>query len=720
MNAFYLTIDEEKIAHLVFDLPGEKVNKLSLKELEELDAILGEIETKKEIRALVITSAKEGIFIAGADLKSFEGIFKKPHLAKEVLDRGHDVFNRIEALPFPSIAVINGVCLGGGLELALACTYRVVGDHPKTSLGLPETTLGIFPGWGGTQRLPRLIGLREGLKAILSGQSYNAQKAFKVHLADEIFSSEFLNEKIKEWVLKATTNEGEKAILARRKRRGMGTMLFEGNPLGRFLVYWQAKKNVLEKTKGHYPAPIAALQVIKETFSGSLQKGLKKEKDFFLKSMSSDLRFAPYLIHLFFTSEAMKKELASKEPSKNSVNTVGVLGAGIMGSGIAWLFSYCGFSVRMKDVNWEAIGKGYKAVWEIYKILIRKRKLTFYQANQKFHRVGGTVDYKGFRQLDLIVEAAVENLELKKKILGELELQVKKEAVIATNTSSLTIQELAETMECPERLVGMHFFNPPSLMPLVEIVAGPQTKREIVETAFNVALSLKKTPIVVGDCSGFLVNRVFCHGFIEIIQMLQEGIAMERLDRVFLQFGFPMAPFVLADEIGNDVNLKAMRSFEKAYGSRMLVPPILEAVNEKGWYGKKEGKGFYLYRNGVVDKPNPEINKLLEPILSHPKELSDEEIIDRVMLAIINEAARCLEEKIVSSPAYLDVALVFGVGFPAFRGGPLRYADTQGIDVLIDKLIHYENRFGERYAPCSYLKKMQEKGEKRFYPVHES
>lgn len=716
MSAFQLTIDEQQIAHLVFDLPGEKINKLSLNELDELDQILAEIETKNEIQALVITSAKEGVFIAGADLKSFEGIFKEPRLAEEVLEKGHAVFDRIAALPFPSIAVINGVCLGGGLELALACTYRIVGDHPKTSLGLPETTLGIFPGWGGTQRLPKLVGLTEGLKAILSGQPYTAQKAIKVHLADVIFPSEFLDEKVKEWVCTAITKEGRKNILSRRTHSGIGSLLLEKNPVGRALVYWQAKKNVLEKTKGHYPAPLAALEVVQETFSGSLSAGLKKEREAFLKGMPKALRFAPNLIHLFFASEAIKKEYSTKNPSSLPVQSVGVLGAGIMGSGIAWLFSYRDIPVRMKDVTWDAVGKGYKAIWDTYKILVRKRKLTSNQANQKFHQVGGTVDYEGFRHLDLVVEAAVENKELKQKILGELEQQVRNEAIIATNTSSLTIQELAQTMQHPERFVGMHFFNPPSLMPLVEIVAGPQTNKEVVEAAFEVALKLKKTPVVVGDCSGFLVNRVFGHGFVEMIQMFQEGIAMERLDRLFLRFGLPMAPFVLADEIGNDVNLKAMKSFEKAYGMRMAVPSILEAVNDKGFLGKKSGKGFYLYRNGAVDRPNPEVIELLKMVPKNRQEsLSDEEVIDRVMLAMINEAARCLGEKVVSDPAHLDVALVFGVGFPPFRGGLLRYADEQGVDVIMEKLHRFEARFGEKYVPCDYLKGMQERGEKRFY-----
>lgn len=707
-EAFNLTIDPEGIARLVFDYPGEKVNKISLDVLDQLDSVLDGIKDNKQIKALVITSAKDGIFIAGADLKSFEGLFKDFDLAEKMIKKGHNVYNKLEDLPFPSIAVIDGVCLGGGLELALACTYRVVGDNSKTTLGLPETKLGIFPGWGGTQRLPRLVGLMEGLKMILAGSTVDAKKAFKINLADAIFASEFIKDRTNEFVSQILTKKGKEKVLERRKSTGLMSLLFERNPIGRAFVFWKSRSSVLQKTKGQYPSPLAALELVKQTYTMPLKKGLKKEVDTFIKSMSGAFKYAPNLIYIFFNSEQMKKDPGKIDETVRGkkVNSVGVLGAGTMGSGIAWLMSYRDIPVRMKDVNWEAVGHGFKSAWDTYKVLIKKRKLKPAQANRKFHLISGTVDYSGFDKLDFVIEAAVENLELKHKILKELEANVREDAIIATNTSSLTIDELAPALKHPERLVGMHFFNPPGRMPLVEIVSGKETSPEAVQTVFELCQRLKKTPVVVGDCSGFLVNRVFAHGFIEIMRMLEEGVPQERLDRLFLKFGLPMAPFVLADEIGNDVNLKAMRSFEKAYGIRMEVPKLLEKVNEKELYGKKVGKGFYIYDKNSK-KINPEIATLVPE--QNGTKISDTDAIDRVMLAMINEAARCLQEDIVHNPGYLDMALVFGVGFPPFRGGLLRYADSIGIEKLMHKYDHLVSTYGERFAPCEKLKEMEAK-----------
>ncbi|ADI38626.1 Fatty acid oxidation complex subunit alpha [Waddlia chondrophila 2032/99] len=705
-KAFHLTIDPNGIARLAFDYPGEKVNKISLEVLEELDAVLEGIKDNQQIKALVITSAKEKIFIAGADLKSFERLFKNFDLAEGMIKKGHSVYNKLEELPFPSIAVIDGVCLGGGLELALACTYRVVGDSSKTTLGLPETNLGIFPGWGGTQRLPRLVGLMEGLKMVLTGRPVDAKKAFKIHLADAIFPSEFMKEKTDAFVEEILTSKGKEKVLERRKSRGLMSLLFERNPIGRAFVFWQSRRSVLQKTKGQYPSPLAALDLIQNTYTMPLKKGLKKEVEAFVKSMSGAFQCAPNLIYIFFNSEQMKKDpgMIGGQATGKEVKSVGVLGAGVMGSGIAWLMSYRDLPVRMKDVNWKAVGSGFKSAWDTYKVLIKKRKLKPAQANRKFHLISGTIDYTGFDKLDFVIEAAVENLELKHKILKELEANVRPDAIIATNTSSLTIDELAPALKHPERLVGMHFFNPPARMPLVEIVSGEKTSPEAVQTVFELCQRLKKTPVVVGDCSGFLVNRVFAHGFVEIMRMLEEGVPQERLDKLFLKFGLPMAPFVLADEIGNDVNLKAMKSFESAYGIRMEVPKLLEKLNEKQLYGRKVGKGFYIY-----DKKSKKINPEITSFLPHQNgmNISDTDAIDRVMLAMINEAARCLQENVIHNPGYLDMALVFGVGFPPFRGGLLRYADSIGIEKLMDKYGHLVSTYGERFVPCEKLKEMQ-------------
>lgn len=713
-DAFRLSIDPEGIGHLVFDLPDEKINKISVPVLEELDTILEGLKDNTQIKVLLITSPKKGIFIAGADLNSFESFFRDYELGKRAVTMGHSVFSKLENLPFPTIAVIDGACLGGGLELALACTYRVVGDGPKTSLGLPETTLGLFPGWGGTQRLPRLVGLTEGLKMILTGKAVNAKKAWKIKLADAILPSEFLEEKVSEFVKECLSEKGKKKILERRKRKGVMTWALERNPVGRALVFWQAEKGVLKKTKGQYPAPLAALDIVRKTFALPLEKGLKYEREKFASAVENELRYATNLIQIFFTSEAIKKDPGVAEVKKPAldVKSVGVIGAGVMGSGIAWLMSYRDIPVRMKDISWEAVSKGYAYAWDTYKTLMKIRKLKPNEANRKFHQLAGTVDYTGFKKLDLVIEAAVENIDLKHKILEEIEGAVRSDALIATNTSSLTVQELADKMKHPERFLGMHFFNPPARMPLVEIVAGEKTSPEAIATAVEFCKKLKKTPIVVKDCSGFLVNRVFARGFVEIMRMLEEGVEMERLEKLFLKFGLPMGPFVLADEIGNDVNLKAFRGFEHAYGDRMHMPELLTEVNARELYGKKVGKGFYLYKN-KKKTPNPEIAKILgEKVKSI--EISDEEIIDRSVLAMINEAALCLEEGVVANPRYLDLALIYGIGFPPFRGGLLRYSDTRGAKSIVSKLKQFQLVYGDRYKPAELLLE-KERENKGFY-----
>lgn len=713
-SVFTMTVDAKGIARVVFDYPGEKINKITLQVLDELEALLENARVNPNIKAMTISSAKDGIFIAGADLHSFEGFFRDHALGAKAIEAGHRVFRKLETLPFPTIAVINGACLGGGLELALGCTFRIVGDHPKASIGLPETSIGLFPGWGGTQRLPRLVGLMEGLNLILSGKPVPAKRAFAIHLVDAIYAWQFLDRGVEAFLEQCLSPEGRKKIIDRRKRRGLYAFLLEGNFIGRALLFWQSKRSVLQKTKGHYPAHLAALDVVKRGNALPLEQGLKLERDTFVKAFEGDFSKAHHLIQLFFTGEAIKKDagLPSKQAKAAPVHAVGVLGAGTMGSGIAWLMSYKDIPVRMKDINWEAVGKGMAAAWSTYSTLMKIRKVTPKQANRKFHQIAGNTDFTGFHKVDLVVEAAVEDLTLKHKLLRELENEIRPDAIVATNTSSLTLKELYPAMRHPERLVGMHFFNPVSRMPLVEVVAGEKTTPEAVATAVEFCKRVGKTPIVVGDCSGFLVNRVFVRGFEEIMRLLEQGVPMERLDKAFVKFGLPMAPFILADEIGNDVNFKVFKSFEKAYGERMAVPKILETIVEHKLYGKKVGKGFYIHK-GKKAEPNPQIAEFLGKGRKEVS-LSDEQLVERAMLAMINEAAACLDEKIVTNPAYLDLALVYGVGFPPFRGGILAYADTLGIGHVVTRLKELQKEFGERFAPSQRLVDMDKQG-RTFY-----
>ncbi len=709
-NAFTLTISEDEIAELKFDLPGEKVNKFSPDVLKELEAKIEEA-SKKEIKLLKLTSGKEGIFIAGADLHSFEPAFKDPSKAQEIISTGHRVFDKLSALPFPTVAVINGACLGGGLECALSCTFIVVTDSPKTVLGLPETTLGIIPGWGGTQRLPRRVGLSEGLDMILSGKMVPALKAWKMKLADAIVPAEFQKEKTDEFIRTLLTPEGTKKAKDRRKNKPLLKKFLDDSIPGRALVFYKAKQALMEKTKGRYPAPLLAFDLIKSTISLPLSEGLKKEAECFVTGIPKGFLLAKDLIRLFFTQEALKKETGAPQGTETlKIENTAVIGAGTMGASLGWLFADKNYPVRLKDISWELLGKGMEQVRAQFQKGLKAKKLTPCQFDRRFQLVGGTIDYSGFQHADLILEAATENLNLKRTLFAEVEAVCKRDAVIASNTSSLTIDAMAESLRYPDRFVGMHFFNPVAKMPLVEVVAGKHTSPKAIATAVDFCRKVGKTPIVVKDCPGFLVNRIFLLGANEAIRMLEEGFSMDELDKVLKEFGMPMGPFTLADEVGNDVTYKVAEVFERAYGERMHPPIILSLLNENKLYGKKCGQGFYIYNKDKATI-NPKVKELLSGLNRPQGQLRSDDILPRFLYGMINEASRCLEERIVEKAEYLDLALILGIGFPPFRGGLLAYADTIGTKKITADLHEFEKRYGMRFAPSKLLQKMAENDE---------
>jgi len=718
MTAFSLSVDN-RIARLVFDLPGEKVNKFAATVVTEMNAILDDLAKRKDVRVLVLTSAKSDIFIAGADIKELQGIATSEEGFGKAR-AGQQLFQRLAELPFPSVAVIDGACLGGGMECALACTYRIVTDADKTSLGLPEVTLGILPGWGGTQRMPALVGPSLAVDLILSGRMLNGPKAFKAGLADRICARPYLAATVAAFGEEILTEAGQAKVIARRNSlRHFPQTFIDG--LGRTILWSQAFKTLMRKTKGLMPAPLKALEVVKRTYGGSLETGLEVEARAFSDlCVTSECKC---LIDAFFANEEAKKQGILPKPA-NSVGLggqgearssgggaprqIGILGAGVMGGGIAWLFAHKGLPVRIKDIGWEAVAKAYKTVDDYSNQLVKIRKLTPSEARQRLLRVGGSIDWTGFSSCDVVIEAVVENLEVKKKVLAEAETVVRADCILATNTSSLRVADMAVALTHPERFVGMHFFNPVNRMPLVEVVAGPRSSPEAVATVAALTRQSGKTAIIVQDCPGFLVNRILLPYMNEAARCLTEGGEVEEIDRVISRYGMPMGAFELTDVVGIDVGHKVAKILHEGYGERMTVAPILAKVHdEMKLLGAKAGKGFYFHEKGKKGSINPDIDAAIagtqDDLGIKPRSLGSAEILDRCLLIMVNEAARCIDEGIVASPGLLDLAMLMGTGYPPQKGGPLHHADSLGAGEVVARLRRLSEQRGARFEPCRLL-----------------
>lgn len=712
INTISLTI-KNQIANLVFDLPNEKVNKLSAPVMSELEEVLENIANNKNLKALVISSAKKDIFIAGADINEIKDLTDKKD-ARAKVSRGQEIMNKIEELKIPTIALINGACLGGGLELALACTYRLAVVSNKTQLGLPEVNLGIIPGFGGTQRLPKLVGLTNSLKIILSGKAVDARKAYKMGIVDDLTNEEFLEDKLNEFLSKILKDEKSNQYLSKRRALRKSLFIKEQLLFGKYLIFYFAQKDLFEKTKGNYPAPFYALEVIKKTYPNSSKNGYKTELDYFCELCISEV--SKNLIDIFFTSESLKKSNFENLEIKK-INSAATLGAGIMGGGIAWLFANKNLEVRIKDISQKAIALGFNQILKIFNQLKKIRKLTQNEIDLKMSKVSSNLDYEGFENADIVIEAVIENMAIKKNILSEVETKIREDALIVSNTSSLSISEMASSLQNPRRFAGMHFFNPVNRMPLVEVIYGEKTSQETVASVVALTKKLGKTPIVVKDVAGFLVNRILLPCMNEAAYLLQEGASIGEVDAALEEFGLPMGAFILSDVVGIDVAVKVAKSLEQSYGARMKVAEILTEiyVNHKELLGKKSGKGFYIH--GRKKLINNQIYQILQEVQNKNKistrSISKEEIVNRCILTMINEAAKCLEEGVVKNARELDMAMIMGAGFPAFRGGLLKYADNIGANKILIKLEQFKN-CGLRFEIANLLKDKANSGEK-FY-----
>lgn len=699
---------ENQIARLVFDFPNEKFNKLSTPVMQSLDRAIDWMNANAaSIKACVITSAKEGIFIVGADIDEIKNI-TDAKIGEQGAAAGQAVFSKLEKLPFPVVCVINGACMGGGTELSLACHYRLATDSPKTKIGLPEVMLGIVPGFGGTQRLPRLIGLQRSLPLILSGKTLDGVRAYKSAIVDKVIPATFYEKYAEEFVVEILSGKKAKYI-ERRKVKGLVNVLLE--TVGKGIIYSQAKKSVMKETKGHYPAPLRALQSVKEGFSKSLENGLKTEAKYLGEMIATPI--SKNLIRIFRLTEDIKKNtgVSDKNIATPNIRYAGVLGAGVMGGGIAYLFSDNNVDVRLKDINHQAIGLGLDASRKLYDRKLKQRRLTKKELNRKMSYITGTLDYQGFGRCELVVEAIVENMDVKKQVITELSKHVTDYCIVASNTSSLSITEMATAYKKPENFIGMHFFNPVHRMPLVEIIRGKKTSDQAVAAIYAFSKKLGKTPIVVNDGPGFLVNRLLMPYLNEAGFLLEEGVRIETMDKVMTDFGMPMGPALLIDEVGVDVAYKVGKIFENAFGARVQGSHALEKLYNDKRLGKKGKLGFYIHgeKRAVVDE---KVYALLDT--KGTGSVSREEMIQRMTYPMINEAAMCLAEGIVKNVDDIEIGMIFGTGFPPFRGGLMRYADSEGMDTIVAALESYEQKFGARFKPCEYLISMKKTG-KKFY-----
>ena len=596
-GAFDLALGDDGLAVLTFDLPGEKVNKFSRDSIRELAEVLLRLDREPRIRALLIRSGKPGVFIAGADIKEF--VSTPAAEARDSVRAVQALFEQLAHLPYPTIAAIDGVCLGGGTELALACDYRVMSDSKKSQIGLPEVRLGIFPAWGGCTRLPRLIGLQKALDLILTGKTLDARRAKKIGLVDAAVPASIFAETALAF---ARSHIGQEKPHGRRGEHGIADFALEGNPLGRKLVFAKARETVMKQTGGHYPAPLEALAVIEEGYGKPVSEALEIEA----RRIGSVFGGAVQrnLLSLFFLTEEIKKETGVEDSSvaPKPVTRIGVLGAGLMGGGIGQLAADKGLPARMKDIEPKALAHGFAAAAAVWKEKSKRRKMSPRELSSKMALLSGTLDYTGFRHCEVTIEAVVEKLGVKRSVLKEWENVVPDSAIFASNTSTLPIGEIAAGARVPSRVVGMHFFNPVHRMPLVEVIRGAQTSDETVATIFALAKTLGKTPVVVKDSPGFLVNRILAPYLSESVRLVREGCRIEQVDGVMTRFGMPVGPVALLDDVGLDVAVKAGEVLQAAFPERMQAAGQ-ESLVASGRLGRKSGAGFYDYDDGKRGEP---------------------------------------------------------------------------------------------------------------------
>lgn len=703
-------VDRDHVGWITFDRPDSSVNVLTPSLMQELDALLSQLESRianGQILALVLRSGKEGAFIAGADVAAIAALGSADQ-ARAASAEGQRIFRRIERLRVPTIAAVDGACMGGGTELILHCDYRIASDRGSTSIGLPEVRLGILPGFGGTVKLPATVGMQNALGLILSGKPARAARARRIGLVDRVVPAARFEAATGEFVREVVEGRVERA----EPSLGFAQRLLEGTALGRRVLFGSARKRTRAEVGSFYPAPFKAIDVLAE------QADLKPDEAYAKEAEAlGALAVTPEsknLVRVFQLSQAARRTLPREVAEQaRPVERLGVIGAGAMGAAIAELAAARDLPVTLKDIDRDALDSGLKHAAELLRKAAGAGVFSEEEASLKFALITGTLDYADLEDVSLVIEAVVERMAVKQQVFREVEA-VAPGAVLATNTSSLSVDTMAEGLEKPGSVVGLHFFNPVHKMPLVEVISGPRTRPDALATAFDLVVSLGKTPVRVADRPGFLVNRLLAPYLNEAGILVQEGRTIRAVDEALEAFGMPMGPLRLLDEIGLDVARHASRELTAAFGERMRPSGVLDRMIEDARLGKKNGMGFYRYPKGKEPTPDRGVESLLagspeaSEVEDGPHGAAPEEIRRRCLYSMVNEAARALEERVVEGPGPVDLAMVTGTGFPPFRGGLLRWADQEGLAMIHATLAEYAGELGSRFTPAPLLGRMVE------------
>ncbi|HEI8866534.1 TPA: fatty acid oxidation complex subunit alpha FadJ [Serratia odorifera] len=704
-TAFRLTLRPDHIGVITIDVPDEKVNTLKAEFVDQVNEVLNKAQQYAALEGLVIVSGKPDSFIAGADITMIAAC-SNAREAEELARKGQSTLAKIAAFPVPVVAAIHGACLGGGLELALACHSRVCSLDDKTALGLPEVQLGLLPGSGGTQRLPRLVGASKALDMMLTGKHIRARQAVRMGLVDDAVPHAILLDaaiaRVKQgWKSKPTLPWQERLL---------------NGPLGRSLLFSVVRKKTLAKTHGNYPAAERIIQVVRTGLDQGSGHGYQAEARAF-----GELAMTPQsaaLRSLFFASTALKKERGG-DAQPRELHRVGVLGGGLMGGGIACVTATRGgLPVRIKDISEQGINHALKYSWQVLGKRVRSKRMRPAERQKQMMLISGTTDYSGFDRVDIVVEAVFEDLELKQRMVAEIEQHAAPHTVFASNTSSLPIGQIAAKAQRPQQVIGLHYFSPVDKMPLVEVIPHAGTSEETVATTVALAHKQGKTAIVVADRAGFYVNRILAPYINEAARCLLAGEPMESLDKALVDFGFPVGPITLLDEVGIDVGTKIIPVLVNELGPRFAAPAAFDALLKDGRKGRKNGRGFYLYPSEGQQRQrgkraDSEVYSLLG--VTPKAHLEPALIAQRCVMMMLNEAVRCLDEGVIRSARDGDIGAVFGIGFPPFLGGPFRYIDQLGAEKVVKTLLYLQQQYGEHFAPCERLQRMAQQGE-RFYP----